>query len=251
MLKSKEKKLDSFVLYRYMAKEYCEKMVNDGEIRISNSSYYKDGAGITEGLQDDEHNKSVVMRASNVRMINHDPMDPRVDSEIVKLNTTGDQYKVATTLNDPYWMLCLSFDLRRDLFDVFDSDAAVIIRHPEKLFQKFHENSAILLPSPESVMEIRCQPVQYLSRLTGYGKSVFKISPCFTKPARYTQQKEYRIVWYPCYSCESHEYLHLGSLIDIAEVVLKDDLESGIVEERIIDEGSFHKLADEAIKNNF
>lgn len=77
-------------------------MVNDGEIRISRSSNYKDGAGMTPGQQDDEHNKSVVMQAGNVRMINHDPMDSRVDSEIVKLNTNVDQFKVGTTLNDPY-----------------------------------------------------------------------------------------------------------------------------------------------------
>ena len=139
MSKSREKGLESFELYRYMAREHCEKMVNDGEVRISRSLNYKDGAGLTPRQQNDEHNKSVVMQAIHVRMINHDPMDPCVDSEIVKLNTNVEQFKVGRTLKDSYWILYLSGALRRDLSDEFNSDATVIIRRPEKSFQKFHK----------------------------------------------------------------------------------------------------------------
>ena len=233
-----------------MAKEYCEKMVNEGEIRVSNSSKYKDGAGMTDGQRDDEQRKSVVIRASEVRVREYDRLDPRVNSEIVQLNANEDQYKIETTLSEPYWVLCLSVDLRLDLFDEFDSDAVVAIRAPGKLFQKIDESSVILLPSPEFVMELRCQPVQYLGKLLAYGRSGLVISPCFTKPIKYKHQKEYRVVWYPCYSEHMHTYLRLGSLKDIAEVVLRDDLENGIIGERIIDEASLDKAAGEAIRNN-
>ena len=225
-------------------------MVNDGEVRISRSSKFKDGAGMTDGQRDDEHSKSVLIHASKVQMREHDRLDPRVDSEIVKINTTDDQYKIGITLNDPYWVLCLSVDLRLDLFDEFDSDAVVVVREPEKLFQKIHESSALLVPSPESMMEIRCQPVQYLGEMIAYGRSGLRISPCFTKPKEYKHQKEYRVVWYPRHSDRLHAYLRLGSLKDIAEVVLRDDLENGIVGEKIFDESSFHKAADEAVRNN-
>ena len=109
---------------------------------------------------------------------------------------------------------------------------------------------ACLESSPESMMEIRCQPVQYLGELRFYGRSILVTSPCFTKPAKYKHQKEYRIVWYPCYSEDLHVNLRLGSLKDIAKVVLRDDLENGSVKESIFDESSFHKAADEAIRNN-
>ena len=245
MWKSKEKKLDSFVLYRYMAKEYCEKMVNDGEIRISNSLYYKDGAGMTAGQRDDEHRTSVIVHASGVEVADNDLMNPRVDSEIVKLNTNDDQYKIDTTLNVPYWVLCLSVDLRMNLFDEFNGDGAVIIHHPDIFIERLCENSACLVPSPQYQMKLFYQPMQYLGELIAYGgPSELVISPCFTKPANYKHQKEFRIVWNPCYSEDLHACLQLGSLKDIAEVVSRDDLENGIVGERIIDEASFDKAAE-------
>lgn len=242
--------LEGFVLCRYMAKEYSEKMVNDGEIRISRSSKYKDGAGMTDGQRDDEHRKSVVIHASEVWEREHDRLDPRVNSEIVKLNTNDDQYKIDTTLNEPYWVLCLSVDLRLDLFDEFNSDAAVVIHQPAKLIERMRESSKILVPSSESRIELIYQPVQYLDGLVAYGRTGLVISPCFTKPEKYIHQKEYRIVWYPCYSNGFHEHLQLGSLRDISEVVLKDELKNGIVRERIFDERSFHKAAEEAVRNN-
>ena len=226
-------------------------MVNDGEVRISSSSNFKDGAGMTAGQRDDEHSKSVVIRASKVKISEHDRLDPRVNSEITKLNTDGGQYKIDTTLNDPYWVLCLSVDLRLDLFDIFKSDAAVVIQHPEKLLEKMRESSTFLLPSPDAMLELRGQPVQYLGEMIAYGRSGFRISPCFTKPEKYKRQKEYRVVWYPRFSDRSHEYLQLGRLNDIAEIILRDDVKKGFVRERLFDENTFHKAANEGVRNDF
>ena len=242
--------MENFILYRYMPKIFCEQMVNDGEVRISRSSKFKDGAGMTDGQRDDEHRKSVFIHASDVQVMENDREDPRIDSEVVKLNTNDDQYKIDTTLNVPYWVLCLSVDLRINLFDEFNSDAVVIIRHPDKLIERLRENSAFLVPSPQYRMKLFYQPVQYLGELLAYGRTGLVISPCFTKPAKYKHQKEYRIVWNPCYSEELHTYLKLGSLKDITEVVLRDDLENGSVKEKIFNEDSFDKAADKAIKNN-
>ena len=233
-----------------MAKEYCEKMVNDGEIRISRSSKFKDGAGMTDGQRDDEHRKSVFIHASDVQVMENDRYDPQIDSEIVKLNTNDDQYKIDTMINIPYWVLCLSVDLRMNLFDEFNSDAVVIIHQPDKLIERLCENSAFLVPSPQFRMELFYQPVKYLGELRAYGRTGLVVSPCFTKPAKYNHQKEFRVVWYPCYSEDIHAYLQLGSLKDIAEVVHRDDLVNGIVGERIFDEDSFDKAADETIRRN-
>ena len=215
--------MEKFVLYRYMPKQYCEKMVNDGEVRISRSSKFKDGAGMTEGQKDDEHYKSLVVHASGIRMKEDDRLDQRVNSEIVKLNANDDKYKIGTTLNVPYWVLCLSVDLRLDLFDEFNSDAVVVIWDSNELIQRMIKSSKFLVPSPEFKMKMFYQPVHYLGELIVFGRMGLMISPFFTKPDRYKSQKEYRVVWYPCYSDELHVYLQLGSLKDIAEVVLSDD----------------------------
>ena len=232
--------------FRYMPREHCEKMVFDGQIRIARSTTYEDGAGLTEGQIDDETVKAVVAHASDVW-----PGDasPNVKTEITRLKGGG--FKLNTLLDQPYWVLCLSADLRRNLFDEFKCDAAVVISNVNEFLCRVAKASVALIKVDKEVhrdgdglqLSFMYQAVNYIGELVFDGVCSVPISPIFTKPVKYEHQMEYRLAWYPCYRSTSHEYLQVGNMEDIAKVVTKHDVETGRVREYVVEVESFRKAA--------
>ena len=240
------------VLFRYMDREHCERMVNGGVVRLTKSSVYEDGTGMTELQMDDEHFKSLEFESSGVSEVVDKMGGIDITPELVRLaeSPAGATYRISAKVKCPYWMFCLSTDLRLNLFESgdFRCNAAVIVWDAEELFRRIA--SAALRVQPH-VGKALWQPVSYAaSGGLYYGMTAAAISPFFTKPGRYLYQKEFRFVIYPCYDARDHAFIYLDSLKDICEVVGKEELVRGDVDEVVWDEKTFGDAAQQALFNN-
>ena len=241
------------VLFRYMDREHCERMVNDGVVRLTRSSVYEDGTGMAELQMDDEHFKSLEFEASGVSEVVDKTGGIDITPKIERLGESpaGAGYRISAKVKCPYWMFCLSTDLRLKLFESrdFRCNAAVIVRDAEELFRRMASTAAPCVQSHGG--KALWQPVSYAaSGALHYGMSGVAISPFFTKPGSYSHQKEFRFVVYPCYDAQDHTFIYLDSLKDICEVVGKEELVRGDVDEVVWDEKAFGDAAQQALLNN-
>lgn len=237
-----------------MERKYCEQMVQDGIVRLRKSSCYKDGTGMTQFQMDDEHFKSLEFESSGVCEVVDKTGGIDIAPEVVKLaeSPEGATYRISAKVSCPYWMLCLSTDLRLDLFESsnFKCDAAVIVWDAAELFRRMASASKGLYVQPHGGTAL-WQPVSYaVSGGLRYGMSPAVISPFFTKPDRYLHQKEFRFVVYPCYEARDHAFIFLDGLQDICEVVGKEELERGDVDEVICGNRILGDAAEKALLNN-
>ena len=164
----------------------------------------------------------------------------------------GATYRISAKVTCPYWMYCLSTDLRLDLFESrdFKCDAAVIVWDAPELFRRMESASKTLYAYPHGGTAL-WQPVSYaVSDGLRYGMSPAGISPFFTKPDRYLHQKEFRYVVYPCHEARDHAFIYMDGLEDICEVVSKEELERGDVDEVICSDRVFGEAAESALLNN-
>lgn len=242
------------VLFRYMDREHCEQMVHGGVVRLTKSSSYKDGTGMTELQMDDEHFKSLEFESSGVSEVVDKTGGIDITPEVVRLaeNPEGAAYRISAKVECPYWMYCLSTDLRLNLFESrdFRCNAAVIVWDAVELFRRMASAAAVLYVQPHGRSAL-WQPVSYAaSGGLRYGMSPAAISPFFTKPGRYLHQKEFRFVIYPCYDARDHAFIYLDSLEDICEVVGKEELERGDVNEVVWDDKAFGDAAQKTLLNN-
>ena len=214
------KELQVGKLYRYMPLEACNGMVDEGEIRISASTKFKLDDGLSHSRRDDEHNKStraVVSEEMKIRVaeglkLTVTPIDERADGTLTKFHSQ--------TISS-YWILSLSTDLTVCLFDEFGEDAAVEVFHPDEFLRRLQNASERLLVPIEP---IRHDHVKYADEYLAYGYTALLLDPLFHKAEKYRCHKEYRVVWHPRRGEDEHEFLHLGSLKDIARVVRKEQV---------------------------
>ena len=242
------------MLFRYMERKYCEQMVHDGVVRLTKSSRYRDDTGMTEYQMDDEHFKSLEFESSGVSEVVDKSGGIDITPEVVRLaeNPEGVRYRISARVECPYWMFCLSTDLRLNLFESrdFKCDAAVVVRDAAELFRRMASAAHALYVQPHGGSAL-WQPVSYAaSGGLRYGMSPAAISPFFTKPGGYLHQKEFRFVIYPCYEAGDHASICLDSLEDICDVVGKEELERGDVDEVVWDEKAFGDAAQKALLNN-
>ena len=241
------------VLFRYMDREHCERMVNGGVVRLTKSSIYEDGTGMTELQMGDEHFKSLEFESSGVSEVVDKTGGIDITPELVRLaeSPAGAAYRISAKVKCPYWMFCLSTDLRLNLFEArdFRCNAAVIVWDAEELFRRI-ASAAALCVQPHGGKAL-WQPVSYAaSDSLYYGMTAAAISPFFTKPDRYLHQKEFRFVIYPCYDARDHTFIYLDSLEDICEVVGKEELVRGDIDEVVWDEKAFGAAAQQALLNS-
>lgn len=242
------------VLFRYMDRGYCEQMVDEGVVRLTKSSRYVDGTGMSEFQMDDEHVKSLEFEASGVDEVVDRTVGINIAPEVVRLaeKPEGGLYRISARVECPYWMFCFSTDLRLDLFGPsdFQCDAAVLVRDPPELFRRM-ASAADADGISSHTGRVLGQPVSYAtSDELRYGMSPATISPFFTKPVKYSHQKEFRFVVYPCRDAEDFTFLRVGNLADISDVVGKEEVERGDVDEVVRDGKAFGETAQRALLNN-
>ena len=184
-------------LYRYLPIQHCREFVDHGRVRISRSPTLDDD-GLSAGQRDQENMKSVIVHASEVEV--PDQTDPMIASKVTELGSRGrERFEVETKLSRDYYLLCLSSDLRADLFDEFPpADAVVEIFNVSRFAKAMRCASMRTFGGQGREVWMPHQPVRYLGEVLGYGRSVLTMSPCFDKHTDFSHQKEHRFTWYPC-----------------------------------------------------
>ena len=215
-------------LYRYMPLDACVRMVERGEVRISSSTNFSDDEELSETRKDDEQSKSVSTVASEIIGTSRVPKGFGLEVHKGAEVDGGTRVKLRSHVEDSYWILALSTDLSCTLFDEFKENAAVEIHEPEEYFRRL-ENASHRLLFPRDIFGH--DHIEYANEYIGYGRTAIEVSPFFHKSSRYRTQKEYRVVWHPRRTATTHEYLYLGRLDDIVNVVRRKDVESGATKE--------------------
>ena len=190
-------------LYRYLPIQYCREFVDCGRVRISRSRTLDDHS-LSAGQRDEENRKSVVVHASEVTL--PEPTDTRIASSVTDLGSTGrERFEVQAKLSGDYYLLCLSSDLRDDLFDEFPpADAVVEIFNVSRFAKAMRRAGSRKFGGRGAKVWMIHQPVRYLGEVLGYGRAMLTVSPFFDKHTDFKHQKEHRFAWYPCIFDDGH-----------------------------------------------
>lgn len=224
---SGRKELKLTTLFRYMPLEACEKMVGEGEVRVSASTTFLQDETLSETRRDDEESKNA--RAVVSELLGwHVPEGFELSATYEDEKTEGTLVNFQAGVRNPYWILSLSTDLTLELFEEFDEDAAVEILDLEEFLRRLQGASGHLLSRGES---FKYDHVEYGDDYVAYGLTVVPLNPLFQKGPSYSCQKEYRVVWWPKRGAAQHDFLYLGGLEGIAQVVRKDQLTNRTREE--------------------
>ena len=217
-------------LYRYMPLDACRRMVECGDVRVSSSTSFTDEA-LTATRRDDEQTQSVKASMSKVLGAGNVPKGFQVDvrTESADGAEGGEETTFRTTIEDSYWILSLTTDLTLDLFDEFDETAAVEISDPERFLALLASASGRLLVDRRDFFGHDF--VEYADRYLVVGTAALPMKPFMRKSAAYGSQKEFRVVWHPRRQALTHDWLHVGSLRDVARVVTREEVATGRVGE--------------------
>ena len=235
-------------LYRYLPIEYSREFVDRGRVRISRSTTLNDDK-LSAGQRDAENRKSLVLHASGVTL--PDRADPRIVSRVTELGSERrESFELEAELTSDYYLLCLSSDLRADLFDEFPpADAVVEIFNVARFAKAMRRASLRTFGGRGREVWMTHQPVRYMDEILGYGTSMLTMSPCFDKHTDYANQKEHRFTWYPCIFDDEYVFLDCGSLASMARVIRREQVESGEVEEVIVDYRTLQDAANAALED--
>lgn len=217
-------------LYRYMPVEACNRMVERGEVRVSSSTNFGRDETLSETRRDDEQNKQVSVVLHKLRQKPAVQQGFPFEIQGGEKTPSGTKTTFKSHVDDPFWILSLSTDLTRALFEEFKEPAVVEIMDPEEFINRLRSASAQLLLGPQDIFGHG--RAQYGDSIKAYGETVISLSPLLHKADEYRAQKEYRVVWHPRRQARTHEWLYVdGGLADIARVVSREDLANGAQEE--------------------
>jgi len=190
------------ILFRYTKRTYCDDMLRKGLIRIQASSMYADASN-NSARRDQERTKESFLPGGHTRITT--PLGQTIP-------VIGD-VSVSVSMQD-YYVLCMSCDWDRDLFEDFDSDACLIIRDVEGFASRLEGESGTHL----SEFLFHHSPVEYFDPYERPENQFF--DPGLSKDFRFAYQREYRFIWIPRNpnSLDDYKYLEIGNLEELAEI---------------------------------
>ncbi len=191
------------VLFRYGEAEFMKRFVENGEIRISPASVYKDGDE-AHPRTDDELNKHQWLAGHHTTI---------QTSDGIRIPIIGDVKETISTLNN-YYTLCTALEFEPVIFKEFDYDACVLIKDT-KAFAKRIE-LAFMNKFPQ--WYFHHNPVEYYDPYERYPNQYFEPTMC--KDFRFAYQMEYRFIWNSFGQGEAKDYtvINVGALDDICEL---------------------------------
>jgi hypothetical protein len=192
------------VLFRYGKRIHMEDMVRHGTIRIAPAAHYRSlELGIARA--DEELSKSLFWPGQYTKLTNREgKLMPAIGD--ARWSVSGPDY----------YMLCLSCDWDRTLFEAFAADACVVIRRPDVFAQRLKIAAEIQLAG----WYFHHNPVWYLDPYETRKQEGLSASMC--KDFRFAYQREYRFLWLNLGGCAASGfiYLDLGPLDGVAELHL-------------------------------
>lgn len=191
------------ILFRYGNFEFMKLFIENGEVRISPASSYKDGI-IGDPRTDDELNKHKWLVGEHTKITTKEGKD---------IPIIGDVGETVSTQNN-YYTLCMSCDFEPMIFEEFEYDSCVIIKDPEIFAERIEENTKEILPE----WYFHHNPIEYFDPLEPIKNQYF--IPTMCKDFVYAYQMEYRFLWDPLGNGTASGYivLNLGPLEDICEL---------------------------------
>ena len=197
------------VFIKFGEVEHMKALLERGTLRVQSASYYAtpDHNG---AVRDDELSLplSLSLTREDIVKVVRNPQDVPPGQIDQRLDIT---YKSRTD----YWLYCVTTSASPRLFVDFAADACVIIKDPERFQRLLTLQSAAHFAGTGH----RHGKVIYIDPLLPPGAM---LDVPMSKHFRYTYQHEYRFVWRPTTRAGqlSHVDLELGSLKDIAELVI-------------------------------
>lgn len=196
------------VIVKFGKKNHLERMINKGELRLTPADFYNDNK-LAIGMQDIETERWF-----------HDPKFDYVLAGKTKLNYKG----VSKEIEDGFlkysvhcpnyllWSACKDIDRR--IPDDFDSNAAVIIKDPNKFINRLSDKAREIWPKAK----IYNGDVEYYDPCSS---TYAKRRPATIKHFKFLYQQEWRFCVFPREEDMPTEprQVVLGALGDIAELV--------------------------------
>ena len=191
------------ILFRYGHKKYMKQIVEEGKIRLSLASNYKDGHAL-DPRTDDEMNKHRWELGDHIKITTQDGK---------QMPILGDLKRTVTTLNN-YYTLCLSSDFEPIIFELFGYDSCVVIKNPEEFSTRLEQATKHILPG----WFFHHNPMEYFDPHEPIKNQY--ISATMSKDFSYSYQMEYRFLWNPPIIANAKDYIEvsLGPLHDICEL---------------------------------
>ena len=226
-------------LFRYLPEDAARQWVEDGVVRISASTNFTEGDGLSDARQDDEQKKSVSVRGSGFGGLTTPmPHGFRVSAHDKEISS-GTLTTITGHVESPYWILSMTSDLTLELFYTFDEVAAVAVFNPREFLRRAHLNS----PCRQWLgAGIHAGFVRYVGDYVAYGYAAIQVPLFFSKSPDYALQKEFRVVWHPKYPLDAryHYLTFQEGLNDISRIVLREDVKNGRIQETRFPDDSFH-----------
>lgn len=206
-------KLRSGELVRMGQREYIKEALNLGRFRIAPAASYAD-ASLNPAIQDDELSVTAVGsgETATIQMI-----DPITGAPGEHISAIG-EITYSRSLQENFYVICMTADYAPRLLDDFEADALLIIRNVNRFITRMEK--AVKRQHP--ALRMAAGLVQYYDP---YRIRPDDLDPFFAKNFKYSYQKEYRFVWHQPglpLNCEPF-FVEIGSLRDIASIhVLRD-----------------------------
>lgn len=193
------------VIFRYGNLKYMKQIVEEGRIRISPASKYKDGA-IFNPRTDDELNKHLWDMGGNIKITTQNGKEIPIIGDLKR--------SVSTSSN--YYTLCLSCDFEPIIFEEFNYDSCVVVKNPEEFTRRLEQETKNQLPG----WYFHHNPIEYFDPHAPIKNQYF--SATMSKDFSYAYQMEYRFLWDPLNNgnAERHIEVILGPLKDICELYI-------------------------------
>ena len=197
------------VIVKFGKREHIEKMLNDGQVRVTPSTFYSQ-ASLSKAMHDLE----------SERQFHHPAFDAVRLGRTHAKTTTGfagpieDGFIKETVRCPEYILWCACRDIDRRMPDDFNADAALIIRKPDVFASRFGTGLRKVWPS----VKIKVGPVTYYDPCSFVHR---KEKPVHLKHFQFAYQREWRLCAFPTASQmpAAAFNIELGTLSDIAEIV--------------------------------
>jgi hypothetical protein len=199
--------LDEPYLVKYGERRFLEPALKTGKLRVSAAASYADPS-LTAAIRDDE-------------------LQTQVDFDPNALGLGGGPWRgpsrgsgrimVDKQLSTNFYVYCLAARLLPRLLGDFNADACLVIRDPNAFINRVADAMAAHLPGWDAT-------VGYVEYYDPLQVNPAEVRQPFWKHFRFAYQHEIRLVWMPPAPeiVLSRIELNLGSLDDIAELVLPD-----------------------------
>lgn len=208
------------VFLKYGKREYMERLVERGALRIQPASFFalKDHNG---AIRDDELTLNLSLPLSKEEYSNlrakflHGAASRHDDSMEKCLPPIANRVEIQVLSDSDYWLYCVTQSIESRLFIDFDAEACVIFRDKTKFARLLRTATLNALPGTPMIDG----DAEYIDPLLPQSGNIFVP---FAKDFRYSYQEEHRFCWMPPTPAKQLSFIdvEIGPLGDIADLIV-------------------------------